>query len=311
MRIDTLPANNLQTQGAARRAWLRQQSPQHLEQSRLFMLSALRQRQPFAAPNALILGAGACTEIPLDELARNSDEVVLVDLDLSAMQRAIDELQSAALRKRVRLLQADISGGVSLNLNRLIKQQPWPTLYDQGAQSVFNAAADCLDRCRIPDPHQLPGLVPGQFGLVISSLVLTQLFSYPLLDMLDHLQRSAPQLLGEQERHHRYQQAAQNFRARIIQAHLALLRGLLDHGGRAAILSDTHGFVFNNHGTDHDSQRRRAIPLVPRTFPAMIKNIFTINQETHWEWLTDLPEQNKPGRGYNVTGYIVSPFSRK
>src|SRR5579883_2977955 len=70
VRIDNLTYSNIQTQGARRREWLRQYSPQHLEQSAALMLSALQDRAPAASRSTLVLGAGACTEIPLTDLAR-------------------------------------------------------------------------------------------------------------------------------------------------------------------------------------------------------------------------------------------------
>src|SRR6266852_2118448 len=268
------------------------------------MLEALQIRQPSASHSTLVLGAGACTEVPLAELARNSDEVLLADLDLASMQQARDELSSPALRKRVRLLSRDICGGVSANLNRLIGQQPWSRLVSQDAQAVYDAAARCLEQCPVPDPPDIEGLHPGDFGVVISSLVLTQLFSYPLLDTLDHVQRIAPGYLGEQERHRHYQEAAQAFRIRIIQAHLHLLQNLLDVGGSIVLLSDIRGFVFDVYGTDHDAQHRRSMPLAPPVLPAMVRDNFTIKEEAHWEWLTDLPKKGKLGRGYEVVGYV-------
>src|SRR5205823_10650833 len=105
-----------------------------------------------------------CTEVPLAELVRASDEVVLVDLDLSSMQQAYGELSSAALRKRVRLLQADISGGVSAHLNTLLAKQPWSKLVSQGARAVFDAAASCLEQCVVPDPPELETIGVGEFG---------------------------------------------------------------------------------------------------------------------------------------------------
>src|SRR5205823_11489228 len=129
------------------------------------------------------------------------------------------------------LVQCDISGGVSTHLKRLLAKQSWDLLVSRGAQTVFDVAAECLEQCPVPDPPELEGVGTSEFGLVISSLVLSQLFSYPLLDVLDLVQRIAPQLLGEQERHHRYQEAAQAFRIRIIQAHFHLVQSLVDVGG--------------------------------------------------------------------------------
>lgn len=307
MRIDNLMYSNIQTQGANRREWLRQHSPRHLEQSAALLLSALRDRSPAASRSTIVLGAGACTEIPLTDLARASDEVVLADLDLASMRQGRAELASPALRRKARLLQCDLTGGVSANLQRLITRQPWQRLAAQGARAIFDAAAACLEQCSIPDPPEIAGLYDGEFGLVTSSLVLSQLFSYPLLDLLDAIQRAAPDMLAEQERHHRYQEAAQSFRTRVIQAHLNLLHALVDRGGLIVLFSDVRGFAFNVYGTDHDARHRRSIPLVPRAFFDLVPEHFTIKEESHWEWLSDLPQHEQLGRGYEVSGYILSP----
>ncbi len=306
MRIDTLTYNNIQTQGAQRRAWLRQHSPLHLQQCAALMLLALRKRQPSTSRSILVLGAGACTEVPLAELVRDSDEVVLADLDIASMQQGRDELSSSALRKRVRLLACDISAGISISLNRLIQQQPWDKLVPRGAQVVFDAAARCLEQCPVPDPPEIEGLYAGEFGVVISSLVLSQLFSYPLLDILDHVQRIAPDYLGEQEHHRRYQEAAQAFRVRVIRAHLHLLSELVDVGGNVVLLCDVRGFMFDIHSAENNAEHRRTIPLVPRRLPDLVRESFTVMEEAHWEWLADLPEEGQLGRGYEVVGYIAS-----
>lgn len=312
MRIDNLSHNNAQTQGKRRRTWLREHAPQHLEHSTALVLSALHQRESSAAQNALVLGAGACTEVPLTDLLRASDEVVLADLDIAALRTASDEITNATLTKRLRLLQCDLTSvngepkrGVSATLNRLVNKHDWKSLASQGPQAVFDAAALCLEQCPIPDLPEIQTLGPNSFGLVVSSLVVSQLFSCPLLDLLDAIKKVAPKLVGEQERHRRYQEAAQAFRTRVITAHLHLMHNLLDTGGCAVLLSDIRGFVFNVYGTDHDATHRRAIPLVPRTFPDLVHDNFTILEEQHWEWITDLPENDRPGRGYEVSGYVL------
>ena len=292
-------------QGAQRREWLRQYAPQHLAQCAAFSLHGLQRCQRSASQSTLILGAGACTEVPLTDIARASEEVVLADLDLVAMQLARSELPSPALRKRIRIVQDDISGGVSANLVRIIERQNWPRLIAQEASAVFDAAASCLEQCSVPDPPSIKTLGTGEFGVVISSLILSQLFSYPILDLLDHIQRVAPKYIGEQERHRRYQDAVQAFRVRIINGHLHLLRTLTDVGGNIVLLTDVRGFVFSVYGTDHDAKHRRTIPLVPRTFPELLSNTFTVLEEAQWEWITDLPEGERLGRGYEVAGYLL------
>lgn len=304
-RINNLAYANLHIQGAQRREWLRHHSPAHLEHCYDLVMRGWQQRAPGTSLSTLVLGAGACTEVPLVDLARISDEVVLADLDNAAMRRAGSEITTVDLRKRIQLLPCDISGDVSTKLQRLLDRQDWSSLVRQGAETVFTVAAQCLDDCTVPDPPEIGSLIPGEFGLVLSSLVVSQLFSYPLLDVLDVIQKQAPDMLVEQERHRRYQDAAQAFRTRIIKAHLHLLREMLDRGGVAVLLSDIRGFVFNVYGTDHDATHRRAIPLVPRIFPELVRSEFTVVEEAQWEWLTDLPAQGRPGRGYEVSGYIL------
>src|SRR5438105_2399346 len=144
MRIDNLAYSNKQMQGAQRREWLRQRAPQHLSGCNTCILHGLQRRPRSTAQNTLILGAGACTEVPLTQITRASDEVVLVDLDREAMRQAIAEFATPSLRKRIRLAAYDISGGVSTNLVQLMKQQHWQDLVAQGAIAVFDAAAQCL-----------------------------------------------------------------------------------------------------------------------------------------------------------------------
>lgn len=306
MRIDSLSYNNVQTQGARRRAWLQQHSPQHLRECAALMLRALDLRPAHTSRATLVLGAGTCTEVPLSDLAHRSDEVMLADLDLLSMEQARAELPSAAMRNAVRLVACDLTGGISPTLNRLLERHNWRELASQGAGAVFDAAAQCLDACPIPDPPIIDGLYNGDCGVAISSLTLTQLFSYPLLDILDSIQRLTPALVGEQERHYRYQEAAQSFRVRVILAHLHLLRALIDVGGLVVLLCDVRGFAFTVSEAEHESEHRRTIPLVPRAFPELVRQTFDIIEERRWEWFTDLPQGDKPGRGYEVMGYILA-----
>src|SRR5579875_2584854 len=117
MRIERLAEENRRTQGAGRRAWYRGHNPEHLEAVAALMDAALAPRGEDAPPTAVVLGAGACTELPLERLARTCERVTLVDLDARGMGAAREELP-AGLRGRVQLLEADVTGGVSAALAR-------------------------------------------------------------------------------------------------------------------------------------------------------------------------------------------------
>lgn len=305
MRINSLAVNNVQTQGTRQREILSRQSPQHLENTAHLMLEAVRQRAHSVSRSTLILGAGACTEVPLAALVQQSDEVVLADLDLRSMEQARDKLSVPSARRAVRLVAEDLSGGISVALNRLLLRQPWRSLAEQGVRAIFDAAALCLDECPCPDPPEVADLGRENFGVVISSLLLSQLFSYPLLDVLDQVQQVAPQALDEQEKHRRYQQAAKSFRERVIQAHLDLLRSLLDQGGLVVLLCDQRGFVFDAPSSQISANHRRSIPLIPQTFFDLVAERFTVLEKREWEWFTDMPAEGRYGRGYEVVGYLL------
>src|SRR5260370_40637362 len=103
----------------------------------MLMLHALQKRPVSTSHSTLVLGAGSCTEVPLTGLARDSDEVVLADLDLASMRQGRDGLTSVAPRKRVRLLECDISGGVSNSLIHLVGHQSRGKPVFQGEQCDF------------------------------------------------------------------------------------------------------------------------------------------------------------------------------
>src|SRR5690348_13777147 len=124
MRVERLTSENPRTQGTPRRALYRRQSPAHLDTIAHLVRRGLAARTAPAPRAAVILGAGACTELSLEPLARALATVLLVDLDAPGMERARAELP-ASLRPRVRTLHADLTGGVSQALAALLRAQPW------------------------------------------------------------------------------------------------------------------------------------------------------------------------------------------
>src|SRR6185312_13536377 len=93
MRIARLAEENPRTQGPERRAWYRRNSPAHLQAVAALVEDALAARASGASggpSRAVVLGAGACTEAPLERLARTFESVLLVDVDVPGMAHARD-----------------------------------------------------------------------------------------------------------------------------------------------------------------------------------------------------------------------------
>jgi len=253
-----------------------------------------------------ILGAGACTELPLEEVAARAEEVVLVDLDEFALQQARRRL-SATLAGRVRLVVADITGGVSEQLERALQAQRWQALKAQGSEAVLRAAARCLEECVVPEPPELVELRPGRSAVVISSLVVTQLWSYPLLDLTDLLTTVEPELAARQHGHAQVGPAIERFKGRVARGHLLLLSRMLRPAGRAVLIAEDEGRLVPQQGSAA-AQLDAPLPLLPATFEQMVGEIFApLAPARGWEWVSDWPTAIRAGRTYHVRGWLLAP----
>ena len=146
MRIARLTSENPRTQGPERRAWFRRYSPEHLRMVASLVEQAYAARARGAEPRTVVLGAGACTELPVEWLARRSGSVLLVDLDVPGMLRARDALPDA-LRARVNVVAADLTGGVSTALAAELRAQPWADLARLGDIAPLEIGrASCRER---------------------------------------------------------------------------------------------------------------------------------------------------------------------
>lgn len=312
MRIARLAEENPRTQGPERRAWYRSHSPTHLRAVAALVEEALGARAAGGPSQAVVLGAGACTEAPLERLARAFEQTLLVDVDVPGMARARDELP-ASLRSRVDLLQADITGGVSDALASDLRAQPWRDLALLGQSAALDAAASCLERCHVPNPPELPTLIPQGYSLVFSDLVLTQLYSLPLLDVVDILSFYAPDAVDLRETNTRYRQAAQAFRRRIALAHLSLLASLLAPEGVAILATDRTGYLLPPKSGHHARDPRETLTVLPADVLAIPGDLAArfqlVGKPRAWEWLVTAPDAANFGRMYEAVGAILRPPS--
>lgn len=308
MRIERLSADNRRTQGAARRAWYQRYSTKHLREMERVVEDALAAREDGAPSAGIVLGAGACTELPLERLAQANDPLTLADLDAPGMGRAREELPEK-LRARVRLLAADLTGGVSAALRKEMGIQPWRDLRALGGMAILDALAGCLERVTVANPPEIAGLEPQSFGLVISSLTLTQLYSLPLLDALDTLLAYAPDLAERRDEHPRYVAAERDFRRRVALAHLNLVAKLLAPSGAALLATDRTGYLLAPKTGPHASEERESLETLPASalaWPDDLETRFTlVGSPRVWAWMVAMPEGETPGRAYDVVAAVL------
>jgi hypothetical protein len=228
------------------------------------------------------------------------------------MLRARDELPHS-LRFKVNVVAADITGGVSQALAAELGMQPWSDLVSLGGPSgraPLDAAAICLDHCPVPDPAVFAELAQDGYDLVISSFVLTQLFSLPLLDVIDVLGLYAPDSVDLRDSYPRYREAAQRFRRRVALAHLSLIGALLAPGGAGLLLSDVRGYLLPARKGLHAGAGAapEALDVLPPDVLALPDDVaarFVVNGRVHhWRWLVSAPATDLPGRAYDASGVL-------
>ena len=139
----------------------------HLTESRRLIRSAARSIE--RRGTALVLGAGKCREIPLQQLARDFDHVVLVDLDSVSMREAV-ELIPEFLRHKVEIRVSDITT-FTRSFVKMARQIISTSRDVKDAEIRLTGLYLNLDHLvRIPDlPHA---------DFVVSSLVLAELARY-------------------------------------------------------------------------------------------------------------------------------------
>ena len=183
-----------------------------------------------------VLAAGVCAEIPLDELARRFERVILVDMDGASMLEAVEELP-LDLRGKVELRVTDVTTFAARLMERMQEA------VDEGddAEAAFERFESLFDGLRIGEqPVRLP-----KSDLVISSLVLSELPRYPLA-YGDRLVRTS---FGVRLRDWSgYQKARERLQRLIVEDHVQLLSSL----GEVIYFADTisRGPAYTQFGAE-------------------------------------------------------------
>ena len=142
---------------------------EHARRHKAFILDAAAQvEQPRLA---VVLGAGKAYDLPLEELARRFERVVLVDIDAEAMAASsAAAVRDAKLRARLELRPMDVTG-VAGRLARGIE-----------AAMASPSPEDSLEAlCRAYRLAGRPWLVEERADLLVSGMVLSQLGLQPKL----------------------------------------------------------------------------------------------------------------------------------
>jgi len=221
----------------------------HIQRSRRAILEAIE-----AAPqrrSALVLGAGQCREIPLQELARQFQRIVLADLDHDSMAEAVKTLPQE-LRAKVEIRVTDVTSFAT----RMMLQMKQAVRESESASEAYQAIRRIY--ASLPEAErQTPDLPKVDF--LISSLVLSELHHYPryyadklIQDKFGFRAQSRVELDQVQEQLRRF----------AISDHVALLSGL-SNAGAFVYFADTiaRGPIYAN--IVRSQKQRVLVELLP------------------------------------------------
>ena len=142
---------------------------EHARRHKAFILDAAAR---VARPRlAVVLGAGKAYDLPLVELAKRFERVVLIDIDAEAMAvSSAAAVRAASLRARLELRAMDVTG-VTSRIAHGIEQ----ALNSDGAEAQLDAL------CKSYRLGRPPRFVEERADLLVSGMVLSQLGLQPKL----------------------------------------------------------------------------------------------------------------------------------
>ncbi len=268
----------------------------HREASRELILRAAESVTP---NRAVVLGAGACDEIPLAELARRFAHVMLNDVDEQSLARGVDAASlDAASRGKIDVRIADLSGITQTVLDRI--ERVLKTCADP--QTAIEAMSQILE-C------QQTGVFPieGKFDLVVASCVLSQLHFALTHGAGDRFESRFP---GQQERlrqSSRWTAALYHLARRMEDKFVDDLAALVAEGG-IIYLSESVQMCYIELASSGQWQTAGTYRMLRSTeLSDYLAGLFTIVERARWEWVVTPPAAvGQTGRLYDVQALLLA-----
>lgn len=245
----------------------------HVQKNRAFIEEVVHRTQ--GRELAVILGAGHAFDLPLVELAKAFEKLVLVDIDGEALSATVASvLKDAELRARTELRLLDLTGVNGQFVRRV----------DEAVASAANAA-EARDRLealcwtyRLAPPRLLPP--EERADLLVSSCVLSQVAWPQRVYARRVYERRFSSVPGPLElrwaRHFTY------LELRLQQDHLTSLAGVAEQVALTCdVLSNTT--VLDAAGTERKSGRTIPTLGVPSLLERIPK-LFLVQDHASWEW---------------------------
>jgi hypothetical protein len=269
----------------------------HAKRNRAFIEEAVKgcaQREL-----AVVLGAGQAFDLPLRELVRAFERVVLVDIDGPALEATISStIKDPELRARVEARVLDLSG-INGQLVRAVDQVM------AGSGGADDIAAELAQLCRsywLPERPRLLG-ANERADLLVSSLVLSQI-AWPQRVYALHLYEQRFGKLGA-EAERRWIVPWWEFELRVQQDHISSLAGAAE---RIVLSSDviSRATLQDAAGVERETGHK-VFALGVSSLLERIPRSFQVEQHAAWQWTRyRASKRGAPGSRMDVEGLLLS-----
>jgi hypothetical protein len=269
----------------------------HAKQNRAFIeeaVSGCAQREL-----AVVLGAGQAFDLPLPELARAFERLVLVDIDGRALEATVSSvIKDPGLRARIEMRVLDLSG-INGQLVRAVDQVM------AGSGGADEIAAELSQLCRsywLPERPRLLG-ADERADLLVSDLVLSQIAWPQRVYALRLYEQRFGKLAGDAEL--RWVVPWWEFELRVQQDHISSLAGAAE---RVVLCSDVinRATLLDAAGEERETGQK-VFALGVASLLERIPRSFQIEQHAAWHWSRyRASKRGAPGSRMDVEGLLLS-----
>jgi hypothetical protein len=246
---------------------------------------------------AVVLGAGHAFDLPLVDLARQFEKLVLVDIDGLALEQTVSEVfKDPALRSRLELRILDLTGINGALVERVEALVNGP---ESSSEVLEQLERLCQGYRLAPPPRLLPE--GERADLLVSSCVLTQL-AWPQRSFAERLyrQRFGP-LRGPVEL--RWITMWAELELKVQQDHLTALAGTAEV---IAFTTDVLSHVTARDAAGNERPTGETVPAlgVP-TLEHRIPQLFRAEAHQRWEWPRYRASARGEGSLMTVEGVVL------
>jgi hypothetical protein len=251
---------------------------------------------------AVVLGAGQAFDLPLPQLARAFERLVLVDIDGPTLEATISStLKDPGLRARVEARVLDLSG-INGQLVRAVDQVM------AGSGGADEIAAELAQLCRSYWLPERPALldVSERADLLVSDLVLSQVAWPQRVYALRLWEQRFGKLSGEAER--AWVVPWWEFELRVQQDHISSLAGAAE---RIVLCSDviSRTTSLDPAGVERETGGK-VFALGVSSLHERIPRCFRIERHAAWQWSRYRPGKlGTSGSSMDVEGMRLSENS--